>query len=270
MSQIRSVSIPAWRGKRFPLHQPSPFDVQCLRLACNEAVRRHAASCATRPTCAATCRRQRTPVQACRHLAEIQHRTPMSARTTRGRKVRGTTARPRITGSAPQSVFTLTGIVPAPNLIVMARPSSSWPGLSGPPIDAPAGTGGPDKPGHDEVEGGSHVSSQGENALGRTYPIHAPKRGRVATRASLQADTRVNICYSLHMKAPDCLLWPMAACRWAKLQREADQNILSGGSHRHTRGTVTPIMSPSRTIPASRSSSHPSVPAGRSGSTIQR
>lgn len=35
-------------------------------------------------------------------------------------------------------------------------------------------------------------------------------------------------------------------------------------------GTVTPIMSPARTSPASRASSHPSVPAGRSGSTIQR
>ncbi len=35
-------------------------------------------------------------------------------------------------------------------------------------------------------------------------------------------------------------------------------------------GTVTPIMSPSRTIDARRSSSQPSVPAGRRGSTIQR
>ena len=35
-------------------------------------------------------------------------------------------------------------------------------------------------------------------------------------------------------------------------------------------GTLTPIMSPSRTIPASLASSHPSVPAGRIGSTIQR
>jgi polyisoprenyl-phosphate glycosyltransferase len=35
-------------------------------------------------------------------------------------------------------------------------------------------------------------------------------------------------------------------------------------------GTVTPIMSPSRTTDASRSSSQSSVPDGRSGSTIQR
>jgi polyisoprenyl-phosphate glycosyltransferase len=35
-------------------------------------------------------------------------------------------------------------------------------------------------------------------------------------------------------------------------------------------GTVTPIMSPSRTIAASSSSRQPSVPAGRLGSTIQR
>ena len=35
-------------------------------------------------------------------------------------------------------------------------------------------------------------------------------------------------------------------------------------------GTVTPIMSPSRTIAASCSSLQPSVPAGRRGSTIQR
>jgi hypothetical protein len=35
-------------------------------------------------------------------------------------------------------------------------------------------------------------------------------------------------------------------------------------------GTVTPIMSPSRTIEVSRSSLQPSVPTGRSGSTIQR
>jgi polyisoprenyl-phosphate glycosyltransferase len=35
-------------------------------------------------------------------------------------------------------------------------------------------------------------------------------------------------------------------------------------------GTVTPIMSPSRTTDASRSSGQPSVPDGRSGSTIQR
>ncbi len=35
-------------------------------------------------------------------------------------------------------------------------------------------------------------------------------------------------------------------------------------------GTVTPIMSPARTSPASRASSHPSVPFGRIGSTIQR
>lgn len=35
-------------------------------------------------------------------------------------------------------------------------------------------------------------------------------------------------------------------------------------------GTVTPIMSPSRTIDASRSSLQFSVPAGRRGSTIQR
>ncbi len=35
-------------------------------------------------------------------------------------------------------------------------------------------------------------------------------------------------------------------------------------------GTLTPIMSPSRTIAANRSSVQPSVPAGRRGSTIQR
>ena len=36
------------------------------------------------------------------------------------------------------------------------------------------------------------------------------------------------------------------------------------------RTCVTPIMSPARTRAASRSASQPSVPAGRSGSTIQR
>jgi hypothetical protein len=45
------------------------------------------------------------------------------------------------------------------------RPFSSCPGVFGPPIAAPAGRGGPDKPGHDEVEGRSLVSSQRENAL---------------------------------------------------------------------------------------------------------
>ncbi len=35
-------------------------------------------------------------------------------------------------------------------------------------------------------------------------------------------------------------------------------------------GTVTPIMSPSRTIAANCASFQPSVPAGRTGSTIQR
>jgi polyisoprenyl-phosphate glycosyltransferase len=35
-------------------------------------------------------------------------------------------------------------------------------------------------------------------------------------------------------------------------------------------GTVTPIMSPSRTIDANCASLQPAVPAGRSGSTIQR
>ncbi len=35
-------------------------------------------------------------------------------------------------------------------------------------------------------------------------------------------------------------------------------------------GTLTPIMSPSRTSPASLSSVQPSVPSGRTGSTIQR
>ena len=62
-----------------------------------------------------------------------------------------------------------------------------------------------------------------------------------------------------------------------RVQRDQAAPALSGGAlhaewrHRAGRdGTVTPIMSPSRTIAASRSSLQPSVPAGRRGSTIQR
>jgi hypothetical protein len=44
----------------------------------------------------------------------------------------------------------------------------------------------------------------------------------------------------------------------------------SSGNRHHAEGTVTPIMSPSRTIEANCASLHPSVPVGRIGSTIQR
>jgi len=35
---------------------------------------------------------------------------------------------------------------------------ASWPGLSGPPVHAPAAIGGPDKPGHDDLGGPRHIS----------------------------------------------------------------------------------------------------------------
>jgi hypothetical protein len=43
---------------------------------------------------------------------------------------------------------------------VRVQPFSSGPGLSEPPVVARAGIGGPDKPGHDEVEGWPQISSK--------------------------------------------------------------------------------------------------------------
>nr|WP_294553688.1 hypothetical protein [uncultured Rhodopila sp.] len=96
-------------------------------------------------------------------------------------------------------------------VVHVCPPSSSWPGLSGPPVQAPAATGGPDKPGHDGGGGGSLAIAAGKPILPTLAALRAIVSGRNTALNEATAAPLRDLAATLAAARFGVIIWSSAA-----------------------------------------------------------